>query len=611
MEKANLIHKIKAFKSTDFALRFLLCLLVGFLSFRFDESSRFDMRFKVRGYEPPSQELVLITISLSELRLFFPSGIPSLAQIEDSTELNFGIYWNKSLWTSLIPKILAQEPKAIAMAFYFNENSVTDSLSRQDWELFTDQRIKWMNSISPDQTINRNFFASTPIQGVPGSSDSGFVEIIQDADGMVRRFRTLRNQYVSLSYQLAKEQRHLNYSPTQETEIINFRGPSDRVFNSYRISEILQGQIGEQALKDKIVVIGPEVRDSQMYRTPVGPMNRQEIIAATTDHLVNNRFIKKLPIWVYFLQIFIFNILFVFIIFKFPQSIAFLFFIFINLISTSLSFWLFDYFKIWTPLFSPILTSVFAWIIFVGFLVSQNEKKIWLIRKEKETLQELELLKTNFISLISHDLKNPIAKIQAVADRMLNMDKTLWEQADIVSIKNSNSELFKYIESIIQIIKVEAKDFRIQKMSVDPNQIIESTLNELQPLAYNKNIQFIKNLEPLFSIEADPVLLHQIFLNLIENAIKYSPANAKILISSIEEGESVKISIQDEGEGISKEEQGKVFNKFYRGLNQAHKTKGTGLGLYLVKYFVELHKGQVLLTSEPGKGTCVNIFLPL
>src|SRR5690606_891512 len=118
--------------------------------------------------------------------------------------------------------------------------------------------------------------------------------------------------------------------------------------------------------------------------------------------------------------------------------------------------------------------------------------------------------------------------------------------------------------------------------------------------------------EPLFSLRYDVRLMKRVIANLVENAIKYSPENTAITVSSKDEHDRVLVSIEDQGFGISAEEQGKIFGKFYRGHSAGKSgSKGTGLGLYLVKYFVELHKGGVTVSSAEGKGSRFTVSLPV
>ncbi|MNT43188.1 Histidine protein kinase DivJ [compost metagenome] len=115
----------------------------------------------------------------------------------------------------------------------------------------------------------------------------------------------------------------------------------------------------------------------------------------------------------------------------------------------------------------------------------------------------------------------------------------------------------------------------------------------------------------MFSLEFDTTLVKEVIINLVENAIKYTPAQGHIEVVSFEADDQVHILVKDTGEGIKPEDLDKVWGKFTRGSDQDLKTKGTGLGLYLVKYFIELHGGKVKMESQVGQGTTVSFTLPV
>jgi signal transduction histidine kinase len=125
-----------------------------------------------------------------------------------------------------------------------------------------------------------------------------------------------------------------------------------------------------------------------------------------------------------------------------------------------------------------------------------------------------------------------------------------------------------------------------------------------------KNIHFLLDLEPLFPIEGDPQLIQEIILNLVENAVKYGHAKSEVVIRTSEEKGRIRVSVKDQGEGIPADEIPRVIGKFYRGRSVRENSTGSGLGLYLAKYFVELHQGELELKSQQGKGTEVSFWLP-
>jgi signal transduction histidine kinase len=253
-------------------------------------------------------------------------------------------------------------------------------------------------------------------------------------------------------------------------------------------------------------------------------------------------------------------------------------------------------------------------MLFLGFQSNMNEQRAWRLQKDHQSLLELEALKQNFVSLFSHDLKTPIAKIQATTERMLRSgayDPNLAK--DIQILKQSGLELNRYIQSILQVSRVEAADFKVNYSPSDINMIVENVASDLNSLAEDKGISVSLNLEPMFSAEFDPVLIREVIQNLVENAIKYTQQGGFVEITTSEaEDNVIQFEVRDTGPGISEEDLKNVWRKFYRGDDESHgQNKGSGLGLYLVKFFVELHGGTVFVESELGSGTRIGFKIPI
>ena len=296
---------------------------------------------------------------------------------------------------------------------------------------------------------------------------------------------------------------------------------------------------------------------------------------------------------------------------QFPQSIAFVLVLWITTLQVALSIWVFDTFRIWLPIFSACIQIFSTWSIFIGYQANRIEQKNWQLQQEKNYLKELEQLKNNFVSLISHDLKTPIAKIQAIIDRLMTQNPQSQLFDDFKSLRFSSEELNKYIQSIIQVLRVESRDFKVNMQVGDINETIEEAVRQLLTLAKEKSIQIRTELEPMFSTEFDFILIKEVLINLIENAIKYTPEGGTILVRSAEAENEIRVEVHDNGNGIPEQEIEHIWGKFVRGKDQDLKTKGTGLGLYLVKYFIELHNGRVSIESLVGQGTKVSFTLPI
>jgi signal transduction histidine kinase len=268
----------------------------------------------------------------------------------------------------------------------------------------------------------------------------------------------------------------------------------------------------------------------------------------------------------------------------------------------------------WIDVAHPLLVAGFSYYLVIPYRLLDEYRKRWHYQEKSELMSQLEQLKSNFLSLISHDLKTPIARIQGNAELVLDQTGSLTEKQkkSLSAIVHTTEDLSEYVESVLDLTRIESAKVPLNKATKDINATILEVVENKQVMATEKQIQLVTDLEPIFSFKFDVKLIRRVLGNLVENAIKYSPEGTTITLRSKEEGTWVRVYIEDQGIGIPPEEQERVFAKFYRCENPAmSQTKGTGLGLYLVKYFVELHQGMVELRSDVGKGSVFTVSLPV
>jgi signal transduction histidine kinase len=211
-------------------------------------------------------------------------------------------------------------------------------------------------------------------------------------------------------------------------------------------------------------------------------------------------------------------------------------------------------------------------------------------------------------------MKTPLARIQGMTD-VIQKDATPIsspQREALDTIKQSAEDLLKFISTILNYAKIESQGVELHLQSRDVNEILKEVIRKNEFLARLKQIQLLAELEPLFSAKVDAELLRQVFSNLVENAIKYSPEKSKVLISSEEVDGKIIIQIADQGMGIAADELPNIFMKFFRSKHaKSSPIKGSGLGLYLAKYFVELHRGRISCESTPGQGSTFTVELPV
>ena len=259
----------------------------------------------------------------------------------------------------------------------------------------------------------------------------------------------------------------------------------------------------------------------------------------------------------------------------------------------------------WIKLSHLVLSIFVVYYIWVPFRAIEEYQTRYAIQEETKLLKQVDNLKQNFISLMSHDLKTPVAKIAGIADILKIKFNNSTEQNELIdNVVHSTKELNDFINSILDLTKIESQNLTLRKESKDMNKIIEGIVEKLEFEASNKQMRIESDLSPLYPIQIDTVLMNRVISNLIENAIKYAGREKTIWIKTWDDIDWVYIEIRDNGLGIGPDDLTHIFDKFYRVKNDStHAIKGSGLGLYLVNYFIELHNGVINAASKLGEGT--------
>lgn len=287
----------------------------------------------------------------------------------------------------------------------------------------------------------------------------------------------------------------------------------------------------------------------------------------------------------------------------------------LSLILVALGQYLFTVHGFWLRVSQPLVGIFLSYYLVVPYRLIREYKKRWDYQKKNEVLIQVEELKTNFLSLVTHDLKTPVARIQGLAEVLMTKagDRLIERDRETVRhIIDSTDELNRFITSILELTKIDSKGLSLRLESKDINQLIERCVEGFKAQARSLDSSITTQLEPLFPIKIDASLISKVLNNLVDNALKYSQRGSEVLISSREVGDWVEISVKDSGIGMSEEEMRKLFTRFYRAKNDTTtRITGTGLGLYLTRYFVEAHAGRVEVQSVLGEGSTFRILLPI
>ncbi len=262
--------------------------------------------------------------------------------------------------------------------------------------------------------------------------------------------------------------------------------------------------------------------------------------------------------------------------------------------------------KVLKCLISPMFTRSNS---YVGYIIV-------LIDVTKDV--EMDQLRSNFISNVSHELRTPVTVLRSYIDTLYGYgnDFDFNTQREFIGVMNQEIiRLNRMVNDILDFSRYEAQNVHLEKTKTDIIEIVEDAVNQVQVLAKEHDLTISIMKEPdLPEIYVNIDSISRAFMNILSNAIKYSPdgKRIKIRVERSRDGEYVEVSVEDQGPGLSEKDQKKVFDRFYRVENATHTVKGTGLGLHLVKVTVEKHHhGQVFVNSKEGEGSTFGFRLPI
>lgn len=339
------------------------------------------------------------------------------------------------------------------------------------------------------------------------------------------------------------------------------------------------------------------------------------------------------------------TLLAIFVLYSYPAVLTLVTVFILGATQFALSVLLFDRLNIELPLATSWAAMLSVVLLGLGDRLDRRERREWAVEQEAEALKSLDEMRNNFLSLVSHDLKTPIARILSLLDRFVRGEfgpVTPPQSQALEKIVSTSGYLQRTISTLLLLSRIESGDFAIHRVPADLTELIESVLKAHQAPAAERNIRIEKEWEPLFLIDLDRELVGQVIANLIENALKYSAPGSVVQVRC---GESencpelqppqpgVWFEIQDNGPGIPRADRGRVLERFVRGSTEStaadQSVKGTGLGLYLCKFFVEKHGGALSLAaktagetltpgdlgydyfSQQASGTLIRVTLPI
>jgi two-component system, OmpR family, phosphate regulon sensor histidine kinase PhoR len=229
-------------------------------------------------------------------------------------------------------------------------------------------------------------------------------------------------------------------------------------------------------------------------------------------------------------------------------------------------------------------------------------------------IRKLENLRREFVANVSHELRTPLTSIKGFVETLIDEQQSAEDRARFLNIIQKHVDrLNSILEDLLMLATLEKdeKDENLELAFCKVDSIIENVKELCQSKSQQKKITVISENLSSAVVRCSQQLIEQALLNLVDNAIKYSPVNSEIFIRCFDENGFVKISVTDKGQGINKIHFNKIFERFYRiDKSRSRKEGGTGLGLAIVKHIMNLHKGTAAVESEEGKGSTFTLVLP-
>ncbi|MFO8011625.1 MAG: ATP-binding protein [Dehalococcoidia bacterium] len=255
------------------------------------------------------------------------------------------------------------------------------------------------------------------------------------------------------------------------------------------------------------------------------------------------------------------------------------------------------------------------------FLKDITERKRWqekleeLYRQEKQLRKQIEeemQRRAEFSRMLAHELKTPLTSVVTSSDSLL---AEIWDERLLSLARNISkgaANLENRVDELLDLARGEVGILELNTEPVDFRELLRETVESLYPTAAGRSQSLSFDLPPAIpSVRADPARIRQVILNLLDNALKFTPKDGEIRVKAKIKGNNLIVEVQDTGPGMSKQEQDRVFEPYHRLAGDKGRLHGLGLGLALCKRLVELHNGAIWVKSRPGRGATFGFSLPL
>ena len=246
--------------------------------------------------------------------------------------------------------------------------------------------------------------------------------------------------------------------------------------------------------------------------------------------------------------------------------------------------------------------------------ISLENKKISREKEETELLAKNEKMRANLLRAISHDLRTPLTSISGNADNLLSNGESFdsdTKQQIYTDIYNDSVWLTNLVENLLSVTRLEDGNMKLNKSAELIDEIIAEALNHINKRSVEHKITVCES-DDILLVDVDARLIVQVIINIVDNAIKYTPKGSEITISTQKNDKMLSVSITDNGNGITDNIKDKVFDMFYTGANKiADSRRSLGLGLALCKTIISAHGGEIAVSDNNPHGAVFTFTLPV
>lgn len=258
--------------------------------------------------------------------------------------------------------------------------------------------------------------------------------------------------------------------------------------------------------------------------------------------------------------------------------------------------------------------KIYLEIIGAPFFNEKNLLKgIVIVIYDISELKHLEMMRKDFVANVSHELRTPITSIQGFAETLLDGAADDLETRDhfLKIMFNESKRIHLLIDDLLILSKLEQEDFQLNVVEFDIASLVEDLMIVVHQQAKQKEISVTMTVEPGLQLQADNDKIRQVLLNLLMNAISYTPEEGDVSLVVYQDPDNIVFEVKDTGIGIDNSLLPRLFERFYRiDKDRSRDTGGTGLGLAIVKHIIEVHKGSIDVESELGEGSKFIVMIP-